>query len=73
MDPVSLTSISEVAVYLPAPAYTVEIINTIESVPLPLNPRGLICTEVNVNWSSISDTPEECEARPETGMLYPRG
>lgn len=74
MDPVNLTSINEVAVYLPEPAYTVEIINTIETISLPLNPRQLTCVELGVNWAGISGVPEECEDdRPDTGMLYPRG
>ena len=75
MDPVTPTSINEVAVYLPEPAYTVEIINTIEIVPLPLNPRGLTCVELGVTWAGISGVSEECENddRPDTGMMYPRG
>lgn len=74
MDSVT-TSVIEYTVFESEPAYSVEVITSIEKVPLPLNPRGLVCTELSVTWAGISGVSEECETddRPDTGMLYPRG
>ena len=74
MDPV-ISTVTEYTVFQTEPAYSVEVVTSIEKVPLPLNPRGLVCTEFDVTWAGISGVAEECETddRPDTGMLYPRG
>lgn len=73
MDPITpSTSITEATITALLPL-DYELISSQQRVPLPLNTRALIATELTINFTGGGSTPECDDGRPDTGMLYPRG